>query len=67
MSKSEDIIGPDAMADLDAAGFAVVPKEPTKKMVKAAKDWAREANAHPFGAGEPAEIYRAMIEAGRAE
>jgi len=58
-----------AIAALNAAGLVVVPKEPTKKMIKAAlkyKDDGAPAWAHKIYGGTtistPEGIYKAMIE-----
>jgi hypothetical protein len=49
------VVGTEALRDaqriFDAAGFVIVPKEPTRKMIDAA------------GRSEAADVYRAMLKA----
>ncbi len=61
----------DCFTTLDNAGFAVVPKEPTEKMVIAGATEAMQGQSTSSGGtvifGQPKDVYRAMIKAANSK
>lgn len=51
------------MKRLDAAGYIVVPKEPTEPMLNAARDWSAQKYGKPVGNDGAIGCYRSMIAA----
>jgi hypothetical protein len=67
MDKITEIIGPDALAALEAAGYAVVPKEPTKAMLDSARDWSYAVYGKPIGNAAANGCWAAMIQDSKGE
>lgn len=52
---------------LDSAGLAIVPKEPTEKMLIAARDWSQEKYGKPVGNDAAQGCWAAMLAAAQKE
>lgn len=53
-----------AKAQAVQEGFVVVPKEPTEKMLNAARDWSADKYGKPVGNDGSRGCYQSMISAG---
>lgn len=47
---------------LEAAGYVIVPKEPTDAMLNAAREWSHKKYGKPVGNDGASGCYRSMIE-----
>jgi hypothetical protein len=61
-SASRSVNPPDALPE----GFVAVPREPTREMHEAARDWSAKKYGKPIGNEASLECYRAMISASPA-